>query len=48
VTADDALDGYLIYEAENLEDAIELAARVPAARIGGAIEVRRTVEWSQA
>jgi hypothetical protein len=48
VATDDALDGYFIYEGESLEDAIEVAARVPAARMGGAIEVRPTVEWSAA
>jgi hypothetical protein len=35
-----ALGGYLFFEAENLDAAIELAARIPAARLGGAIEVR--------
>ncbi|TML00798.1 MAG: hypothetical protein E6G41_17375, partial [Actinobacteria bacterium] len=32
------------FEADNLDDAIALAARVPAARLGGAIEVRPIVE----
>src|ERR1019366_9003300 len=32
--------GYYVFEADNLDDAIELAARIPAARLGGAIEVR--------
>ncbi len=41
----EALGGYLIYEADNLDAAIELAARVPAARMGGAVEVRPIVEW---
>lgn len=45
VAADVALDGYFVYEAESLQDAIEVAARVPAASMGGAIEVRPTVEW---
>jgi len=36
----EALGGYLFFEAENLDAAIELAARVPAARLGGAVEVR--------
>jgi hypothetical protein len=47
VATDVALDGYFIYEADSLDDAIEVAARVPAASMGGAIEVRPTVEWSQ-
>jgi hypothetical protein len=36
----EALGGYLFYEAEDLDAAIELAARIPAARMGGAIEIR--------
>ena len=32
--------GYSVYEAESIEDAIALAARVPAARLGGAVEIR--------
>jgi hypothetical protein len=36
--------GYYVFEAGNLDDAIELAARIPAARLGGAIEVRPVLE----
>ena len=36
----EALGGYLFYEAPDLDAAIKLAARIPAARLGGAIEVR--------
>jgi hypothetical protein len=36
----EALGGYLFYEADDLDAAIDLAARIPAARMGGAIEVR--------
>jgi hypothetical protein len=43
----EALGGYLFYEADDLDAAIELAARIPAARMGGAIEVRPIAEWSQ-
>jgi hypothetical protein len=32
--------GYLVIEADDLEGAIDLASRVPAARHGGAIEIR--------
>jgi hypothetical protein len=32
--------GYSVYEAERMEAAIALAARVPAARLGGAVEIR--------
>jgi hypothetical protein len=40
VAVKEALGGYLFYEADNLDAAIELATRIPAARMGGAIEVR--------
>jgi hypothetical protein len=36
----EAVGGYLILEADDLDAAIALAARVPAARLGGAIEIR--------
>jgi hypothetical protein len=41
----EALGGYLFFEADDLDAAIELASRIPAARMGGAIEVRPVVEW---
>ena len=44
VAVKEALGGYLVYEADDLDAAIELAARIPAARLGGAIEVRPIVE----
>jgi hypothetical protein len=40
VTIKEALGGYLTFEADDLDAAIELASRIPAARLGGAIEVR--------
>jgi hypothetical protein len=45
VATKEALNGYLTYEAEDLDAAIELAARIPAARLGGAIEIRPIMEW---
>ena len=36
--------GFLLLEAEDLDAALEVAARVPAARMGGAVEVRPIVE----
>ena len=36
----EALGGYLFYEADDLDAAIELASRIPAARLGGGIEIR--------
>jgi hypothetical protein len=40
----EALGGYYLLEADDLDVAIELAARIPAARLGGAVEVRPLVE----
>jgi hypothetical protein len=44
VAINEALSGYLFFEADDLDAAIELAARIPAARMGGAVEVRPVVE----
>jgi hypothetical protein len=41
----DAIGGYFFVEADNLDDAIEIAATVPAARMGGAVEVRPLGGW---
>ena len=41
----EAIGGYFLLEADDLDAALELAARVPAARMGGAVEVRPIVEW---
>jgi hypothetical protein len=41
----EAIGGYLIFEADDLDAAVALAARIPAARLGGAVEVRPIVEW---
>jgi len=35
-----AVGGFAVLEAETIDDAIDLAARIPAARHGGAIEIR--------
>jgi hypothetical protein len=35
-----AVGGYYVLEAAGIEEAIALAARVPAARLGGAVEIR--------
>lgn len=40
----EALGGYLFFEANDIDAAIELAARIPSAAMGGAIEVRPIVE----
>jgi hypothetical protein len=41
----EALGGYLVFEADDLDAAIELASRIPAAYLGGAVEVRPVAEW---
>ena len=38
------LGGLYLLEARDLDRALELAARIPAARMGGAVEVRPLVE----
>ena len=38
------LGGFYLLEADDLDGALEIAARIPAARRGGAIEVRPVVE----
>jgi hypothetical protein len=40
----EALGGYLFYETDSLDAAIELASKIPAARMGGGIEIRPFVE----
>jgi hypothetical protein len=44
VAIKEALGGWLLFEADDLDAAIELASRIPAARMGGAVEVRPIVE----
>ncbi len=41
----EAVGGYLHFEADDLDAAIEVASKIPAARMGGAIEVRPIAEW---
>jgi hypothetical protein len=36
--------GYYLFEADDLDAAIEVAARLPAARFGGSVEVRPVLE----
>lgn len=45
VAVKEALGGYLVFEADDLDGAIELASRIPAASMGGAVEVRPIVEY---
>ncbi len=44
VDAKEHLGGYCLVEADDLDAALEIAARIPAARMGGAVEVRPLVE----
>jgi hypothetical protein len=41
----EGVGGYLVFEADNIEAAIGLAARIPAARLGGAVEVRPAEQY---
>jgi hypothetical protein len=36
----EGVGGFSVYEAESMDAAIALAARIPAARLGGAVEIR--------
>jgi hypothetical protein len=45
VETKEALDGYCFVEADDLDAAIEIAAKIPSARMGGAIEVRPVATW---
>jgi hypothetical protein len=44
VDAKEHLGGYYVVDADDLDAALEIAARIPAARMGGAVEVRPLVE----
>src|SRR5215213_9215352 len=48
VDTKEALGGYCFLEADDLDAAIEVAARIPAAYMGGAVEIRPMGgTWSQ-
>jgi hypothetical protein len=36
----EVLGGFCLFEAADLDEALEIAARIPAARVGGVVEVR--------
>ena len=38
------LGGYYLVDADSIEDAVDLAAKIPSARLGGSVEVRPVVE----
>jgi hypothetical protein len=37
--------GYFLFELDNVDAALEVAARIPAARLGGSVEIRPLVEY---
>jgi hypothetical protein len=41
----EGVGGYLVLEAEGMDEAVALAARVPAARWGGAVEIRPAEQY---
>jgi hypothetical protein len=44
VAIKEAIGGYLVFEGEDLDAAIELAGRIPQVRRGGAVEVRPALD----
>src|SRR5262245_39259210 len=40
-----AVGGYFVFEADDLDAALKLASRIPAARLGGAVEVRSVAKY---
>ena len=42
----EALGGYFMFEGDDLQAAIAVAAQVPATRFGGAVEIRPLVSYS--
>ena len=41
----ESVGGYLVLEAENMDAAVALGARIPAARLGAAIEIRPAEQY---
>jgi len=44
IDAKEHVGGFIVVDVEDLDAALAIAARVPAARMGGAVEVRPLVE----
>ena len=44
VDAKEHLGGFCLVQADDLDAALDIAARIPAARMGGAVEIRPLVE----
>ena len=47
VETKEALDGFFMLDAEDLDAAIAVARKVPALSAGGAVEIRPVMEWSR-
>ena len=45
VNAREAIGGYFMLEADNVDAAIKMGSRIPAARLGGAIEIRPVAKY---
>jgi hypothetical protein len=43
--AEHAVGGYFVFEADGIEAAVQLASRIPAAHLGGAVEVRPVARY---
>ena len=41
----EGVGGFYVFEAESMDAAVALAARVPAARLGGAVEIRPAEQY---
>jgi hypothetical protein len=44
VDAKEHVGGFILVQADDLDVALDIAARIPAARMGGAVEIRPLVE----
>ena len=44
IDAKEHVGGFYLIEADELDEALEIAARIPVARMGGAVEVRPVLE----
>jgi hypothetical protein len=40
----EVLGGFFLLDADNIDDAIQVASQIPAARLGGCVEIRPLVE----
>jgi hypothetical protein len=41
----EVLAGFYLFEADNIDPVLEIAAKIPAARIGGSVEVRPVMNY---